>query len=137
MRCTPMCRRWSGARLAAGQAEWLAELRRVTVLFLELLDPDPAPTTCWGGPSGHARSSRSCSATRAASTSWASTTRASRWWPRSGCRRWPTRTTRPGRSGPRWRCRALVELGVRCAIGVATGRAFCGAVGSDVRREYT
>ena len=31
---------------------------------------------------------------------------------------------------------ALGELGVRCAIGLATGRAFCGAVGSDVHREY-
>jgi class 3 adenylate cyclase len=30
------------ARLAAGQAEWLAELRRVTALFLNLLDADPA-----------------------------------------------------------------------------------------------
>src|SRR4029453_11616910 len=30
------------ARLAAGQAEWLGELRRVTPLFLNLLDADPA-----------------------------------------------------------------------------------------------
>jgi class 3 adenylate cyclase/tetratricopeptide (TPR) repeat protein len=32
---------------------------------------------------------------------------------------------------------ALDALGVRCGIGVATGRAFCGAFGSDLRREYT
>ncbi|MEK7862038.1 MAG: adenylate/guanylate cyclase domain-containing protein, partial [Chloroflexota bacterium] len=31
---------------------------------------------------------------------------------------------------------ALEALGVRCGIGVATGRAFCGAFGSDLRREY-
>src|SRR4029453_1628932 len=31
---------------------------------------------------------------------------------------------------------ALRNLGMRCAIGVATGRAFCGAVGGDVHREY-
>jgi hypothetical protein len=31
---------------------------------------------------------------------------------------------------------ALRELGVRCAIGLATGRAFCGAVGNEVHREY-
>jgi hypothetical protein len=30
------------ARLGAGQAEWLAELRRVTALFLNLVDADPA-----------------------------------------------------------------------------------------------
>jgi class 3 adenylate cyclase len=32
--------------------------------------------------------------------------------------------------------RALGELGLRCAIGLATGRAFCGAVGGDLHREY-
>jgi class 3 adenylate cyclase/tetratricopeptide (TPR) repeat protein len=31
----------------------------------------------------------------------------------------------------------LRDLGVRCAIGVATGRAFCGEVGNATRREYT
>jgi len=31
----------------------------------------------------------------------------------------------------------LRELGLQSAIGVTTGRAFCGTVGNDVRREYT
>jgi class 3 adenylate cyclase len=31
----------------------------------------------------------------------------------------------------------LRRHGVRYALGVATGRAFCGSVGSDLRREYT
>jgi tetratricopeptide (TPR) repeat protein len=31
---------------------------------------------------------------------------------------------------------ALGDLGMRCAIGLATGRAFCGAVGGDIHREY-
>ena len=32
---------------------------------------------------------------------------------------------------------ALRQLGLRSAIGIATGEAFCGAVGSALRREYT
>jgi class 3 adenylate cyclase len=31
---------------------------------------------------------------------------------------------------------ALSELGIRTAIGITTGRAFCGPIGSDLRREY-
>lgn len=31
----------------------------------------------------------------------------------------------------------LDEIGLPCRIGVATGRAFCGVFGSDLRREYT
>jgi class 3 adenylate cyclase/tetratricopeptide (TPR) repeat protein len=33
--------------------------------------------------------------------------------------------------------RELHRLGLRCTLGVSTGRAFCGVYGSDLRREYT
>ena len=62
------------ARLAAGQTGWLGELRRVTVLFvnlpgLNLAGPRPAPTP-WSGPRRSCRRCRRrCTATRGASTS--------------------------------------------------------------------
>jgi class 3 adenylate cyclase len=31
----------------------------------------------------------------------------------------------------------LADMGLRCSVGVTTGRAYCGAVGSPERREYT
>ena len=33
--------------------------------------------------------------------------------------------------------RELADIGLSCTVGVATGRAFCGIFGSDLRREYT
>ncbi|MBF0278656.1 MAG: AAA family ATPase [SAR324 cluster bacterium] len=33
--------------------------------------------------------------------------------------------------------KALEKLGEKCAVGIATGTAFCGSVGSSARREYT
>ena len=33
--------------------------------------------------------------------------------------------------------RELEDIGLSCTVGVATGRAFCGIFGSDLRREYT
>jgi class 3 adenylate cyclase/tetratricopeptide (TPR) repeat protein len=32
---------------------------------------------------------------------------------------------------------AITEHGLKCHIGVATGRVFCGVIGNDTRREYT
>ncbi len=32
---------------------------------------------------------------------------------------------------------ALAALGFRCSIGIATGEVFCGPIGSDIRRDFT
>ena len=92
------------ASMVAGHEEWLAELRQITVVFANLPDLDhrAAPGRGPGGDGGPPEAP--CTATRAASTSSASTRRAPPWWRRSGCRPWPTRTTRPGASRPPWPC---------------------------------
>jgi class 3 adenylate cyclase len=93
-------------RLAAGQAEWLAELRRITALFLNLLDADPAAAeqleplqrvmaTVQPILQRYEGSLKQVVVDDKGLTLIAV----------FGLSPWPTRTTRPGRPGPRLRCR--------------------------------
>jgi hypothetical protein len=95
-----------GARLAAGQAEWLAELRRVTPLFLNLLDADPAAAdqleplqrvmaTVQPILQRYEGNLKQVVVDDKGLTLIAV----------FGLPPWPMRTTRPGRPGPRLRCR--------------------------------
>jgi len=125
-------------RLAAGQGEWLAELRRVTPLFLNLLDVNP------GGAGMLEPLQRAMAAVQPVLQQYEGSLKevivddkgltlvAVFGLPPLAHEDDPARAARAALAAQR----ALAELGLRCAIGLATGRAFCGAVGSDLHREY-
>jgi predicted ATPase/class 3 adenylate cyclase len=126
------------ARLAAGQAEWLAELRRVTPLFLNLLDADPAaadqlePLQLVMATFQPILQRYEGSLKQVVVDDKGLTLIAVFGLPPLAHEDDPARATRAALAVQA----ALRELGVRCAIGLATGRAFCGAVGNDLHREY-
>jgi class 3 adenylate cyclase/tetratricopeptide (TPR) repeat protein len=126
------------ARLAAGQADWLAELRPVTPLFLNLLDADPAaadqlePLQLAMATVQPILQHYEGNLKQVVVDDKGLTLIAVFGLPPLAHEDDPARATRAALVAQA----ALRELGVRCAIGLATGRAFCGAVGSDVHREY-
>ena len=125
------------SRLVAGQTEWLAELRQITVLFINLPDLDY-----------EAQLAEAQAATRVIQTT---------------LKHYESTLTRLGMDdkgltvlaafglAPRAHeddaaravqaaqaiHRSLHDLRVRCAVGISTGRAFCGSIGNQRRREYT
>jgi class 3 adenylate cyclase/tetratricopeptide (TPR) repeat protein len=126
------------ARLAAGQAEWLAELRRVTPLFLNLLDADPSaadqlePLQLVMATVQPILQRYEGSFKQVVVDDKGLTLIAVFGLSPLAHEDDPARAARAALVAQA----ALRELGVRCAIGLATGRAFCGAVGSDLHREY-
>ena len=126
------------ARLAAGQAEWLAELRRVTPLFLNLLDADPAAPDQLGplqlvmGTVQPILQRYEGNLKQVVVDDKGLTLIAVFGLPLLAHEDDPARATRAALAVQA----ALGGLGLGCAIGLATGRAFCGAVGGDVHREY-
>jgi class 3 adenylate cyclase len=127
-----------GARLAAGQAEWLAELRRVTALFLNLLDADPAaadqlePLQLVMATVQPILQRYEGNLRQVVVDDKGLTLIAVFGLPPLAHEDDAARATRAALAVQA----ALREVGVRCAIGLATGRAFCGAVGSEVHRQY-
>ncbi|MBA2245893.1 MAG: AAA family ATPase [Gemmatimonadetes bacterium] len=127
------------SRLAAGQAEWLAELRQVTALFVNLLELD------------HAGEGALEVMQRVMEVSQPLVQRhqgalADVIVDDKGCVLIVVFGVPPfvheddavrGVRAAMALQTALQEAGHRTAIGLATGRAFCGAIGSDLRREYT
>jgi tetratricopeptide (TPR) repeat protein len=127
-----------GARLAAGQAEWLAELRRVTAVFLNLLDVDPAaagllePVQLAMSAIQPILQRYEGSLKQVVVDDKGLTLIAVFGLPLLAHEDDPARATRAALEVQA----VLGGLELGCAIGLATGRAFCGAVGSDVHRAY-
>ena len=127
------------ARLAAGHAAWLAELRRVSVLFLGLLDFDPIT----GDVLGQAQTAMDVVQSicdrydgfikELVVDDKGATVVALFGLPPQAHEDDAARCVQAAQAAQA----ALAALGQRTAVGVTTGRAFCGAVGSDLRREYT
>jgi class 3 adenylate cyclase/tetratricopeptide (TPR) repeat protein len=126
------------ARLAAGQAEWLAELRHITPIFLNLLDADPAasdqlePLQLVMATVQPILRRYEGSLKQVIVDDKGLTLIAVFGLPHLAHEDDPARAARAALALQD----ALRSLRVRCAIGLATGRAFCGAVGNDVHREY-
>jgi class 3 adenylate cyclase len=126
------------ARLAAGQTEWLAELRQVTPLFLNLLDVDSAaadllePLQLVMATVQPILQRYEGSLKQVVVDDKGLTLIAVFGLPPLAHEDDPARAARAALGVHA----ALQQLGMRCAIGLTTGRAFCGAVGSDVHREY-
>ena len=124
-------------RVLAGQEDWLAELRRVTVIFLNLPDfsyrtrPEVAQELMLAlqralyDPEG--------SLNKLSVDEKGTVLVGAMGLPPLAHEDDPTRGVQAALAMRD----VLVERGVRFSIGVATGRAFCGSIGSEQRREYT
>jgi class 3 adenylate cyclase len=124
-------------RVDADQAAWIAEQRRVTVLFIHL--PDLRADTPLQRAQALMRALQTNlyryegSISRLGADSKGPTVMAALGLPPLAHEDDPGR----GMHAARDIHAALTELGFACAIGIATGQALCGAVGGVARREYT
>lgn len=124
-------------RLVAGQSGWIAELRRITVLFINLPDVDDEM------PLEKAQSiarlvQRSVyryegSINKINVDDKGTTIVAALGLPPFAHEDDPAR----GVMAALMIRKELTGLGVHSYIGVTTGRIFCGSIGNDIRREYT
>ncbi|MFV9504893.1 MAG: AAA family ATPase [Oscillochloridaceae bacterium umkhey_bin13] len=125
------------ARLDAAQIAWLAEQRRITVLFVNLPDLQadlPLPKAQALMRALQAALYRyEGSITRLGTDGKGPTLVAALGLPPLAHEDDPERGARAALAI----AAALEQLGLRGAIGVSTGRALCGAVGAPSRREYT
>lgn len=124
-------------RIAAGQTRWLSELRRVTVLFINL------PSWTEGAPLEKAQTTMRAvqtileryegTLTRVGADDKGTTLLAAFGLPLLAHEDDPYRATQAALEIQA----VLAAEGLRGSIGITTGRAYCGVVGSSVRHEYT
>jgi class 3 adenylate cyclase/predicted ATPase len=125
------------ARLAAGHSGWLAELRRVTVLFINL--PDLTSRTSLDQAQAAMQALQTAlyryegSLNHIAVDDKGPMLLAAFGLPPLAHEDDAVRGVQAAVAMQA----ALRDLGWRCAIGITTGHAFCGSVGNTARREYT
>ena len=126
-------------RVTAGHADWLSELRRVTVLFIRLDDAEAEDAALLERTQATFRTlTRILEGVRAAVDKLSVDDKgmialAVLGLPPFSHQDDPLR----GVSAALRLREALADQGTRADIGIATGRVFCGVVGNAVRREYT
>ncbi len=124
-------------RIVAGQTAWLADLRRITVMFVNL--PDLNHTTPVELAQTAMRSLQQLlyryegSINKLSLDDKGATLVAAMGLPPLSHVDDPARGVQAALAMQQ----VLNDLNFRSAIGITTGRAFCGEIGSDERREYT
>ncbi len=127
------------ARLAAGQTGWLAELRRLSILFVNIPDLDgTAPDALAQAQTVMQTLQRSVyryegSINKLSVGDQGVTLLAALGLPPLAHEDDAVRAVQAAMTV----VAALQQLGLRATVGVATGRVFCGAIGSAERREYS
>ncbi len=126
-------------RIVAGQAGWLAEFRRVSVLFINVPDVDRDPARSLACAQAAVRAIQTALARYGGTVDNLGDDHAGLTLVAAlGLPAWAHEddAARAVRSALAVRA-ALRDLGLASAIGVTTGRLFCGAIGSPRRRAYS
>ncbi len=126
-------------KLDAGQSDWLSELRRLTVLFINLPELDHTNNRALERAQTVVRAIQKAiyreegSLNKLAVDDKGAMVVAAMGLPPLSHADDPERGARAALAV----ANTLKEMGIRVSIGVATGQTFCGAIGSAHRREYT
>lgn len=125
------------SRLAVGQSSWVAELRRVSVLFVKLPDLNAVTLLERSQEVMHALQTAiyhyEGSINKLNVDNKGTTLVAAMGLPPMSHEDDAVRAVQAAQAIQA----GLRSLGVNCSIGIATGQAFCGAIGTATRREYT